>query len=260
MSSFSFVGLRRPAIILAALGASLAGTAAQADTYNLNVQYYTVTPGGDFGTQCCSNSTNLVKPQLGPNGLPVYNPSASNGGFVLTDLDANGELTWWSPTLNSRVTASGTGTISTPVDDASFYPPDGSGTSDANGFLTAIFSGIMTLPVDETVSFTFGGDDDMFLYVDGQIVGQLGGVHGFTSATPTTALLSAGDHTFTAFYADRAQTGAQTYFSINTEGLTVVPGVPEPSSWALMLLGFGAIGGAARYRRSRVAGSTPRPG
>jgi fibro-slime domain-containing protein len=252
MSSLYCVSLRKCVTGLAGLAASIACTPAHADTYTLNVQYYTVTPGGDFGTQCCSTSTDLVKAQLGPSGLPVYNPSASNGGFVLTDLDANGQLTWWSPTLNSRVTASGTGTITTPVSDASFYPPDGSGTSDANGFLTAVFSGVMTLPVAETVSFTFGGDDDMFLYVDGQIVGQLGGVHGFETATPTTALLSAGDHTFTAFYADRAQTGAQTFFTINTAGLTVspnVPGVPEPASWALMLLGFGGIGSIMRRSR-----------
>jgi hypothetical protein len=30
------------------------------------------------------------------------------------------------------------------------------------------------------------------------------------------------------------------------------PGVPEPQTWALMILGFGAIGGALRYRRRKV--------
>ena len=29
--------------------------------------------------------------------------------------------------------------------------------------------------------------------------------------------------------------------------------VPEPATWAMMLLGFGAVGGAARHRRRRTA-------
>jgi len=31
------------------------------------------------------------------------------------------------------------------------------------------------------------------------------------------------------------------------------PGVPEPTSWAMMMAGFGLIGGATRYRRNRPA-------
>ncbi|HEY1925980.1 MAG TPA: choice-of-anchor C family protein [Caulobacteraceae bacterium] len=37
-------------------------------------------------------------------------------------------------------------------------------------------------------------------------------------------------------------------------GNVSVAGVPEPASWALMLLGAGALGGALRARRSRTAG------
>ncbi|MBB4616653.1 PEPxxWA-CTERM sorting domain-containing protein [Sphingomonas abaci] len=33
----------------------------------------------------------------------------------------------------------------------------------------------------------------------------------------------------------------------------VVFSVPEPSTWALMLIGFGMVGGAARYRRRKTA-------
>lgn len=219
-----------------------------AAAYTLGVQYFSVTPGGDFGTQCCSTVTDLVKTTLGPSGLPVYNPSNS-GPFTLTDLNANGELTWWSPALNARVTATGSGVVTTPVSDNTFFVPNGNGTSNANSFLTAIFSGVITLASAQTVNFTFGGDDDMFLFVDGQSVGQLGGVHGFTTASPTTSVLSAGNHIFTAFYADRAQTQAQTYFNITTEGLTVTPGVPEPATWAMMLLGFGGIGMTLRRGR-----------
>ncbi len=32
----------------------------------------------------------------------------------------------------------------------------------------------------------------------------------------------------------------------------VTPGVPEPATWAMMIVGFGAVGGAMRRRRSRA--------
>ncbi|MBS0478443.1 MAG: PEPxxWA-CTERM sorting domain-containing protein [Proteobacteria bacterium] len=52
--------------------------------------------------------------------------------------------------------------------------------------------------------------------------------------------------------------GTTGYYNDNTGSFRVVAalvaqgGVPEPATWAMMLLGFGAIGGAMRYRR-RVA-------
>lgn len=36
-------------------------------------------------------------------------------------------------------------------------------------------------------------------------------------------------------------------------GQVVVPTVPEPGTWAMMLVGFGAVGGAMRYRRRKTA-------
>jgi hypothetical protein len=38
-----------------------------------------------------------------------------------------------------------------------------------------------------------------------------------------------------------------------TIGSAALPAVPEPASWALMILGFGAVGSAMRYRRSAKA-------
>lgn len=37
--------------------------------------------------------------------------------------------------------------------------------------------------------------------------------------------------------------------SVNYYGTAVLRAVPEPTSWALMILGFGAVGGMARHRR-----------
>ena len=35
-------------------------------------------------------------------------------------------------------------------------------------------------------------------------------------------------------------------------GLSVTPGVPEPSTWAMMLIGFGALGSAVRRQRKAI--------
>src|SRR5690348_9637650 len=96
-------GMSKRAVALGAAIAAVASSPAAAQNYTLSVQYFTVTPGGDFQSECCSTVGDLVQSQLGPNGLPVYNPSSSNP-WTLVDLDSNGELTWWSPTLDRKST------------------------------------------------------------------------------------------------------------------------------------------------------------
>lgn len=47
------------------------------------------------------------------------------------------------------------------------------------------------------------------------------------------------------------------YGAVNaTLTITALPGVPEPATWAMMLLGFGAIGAACR-RRNEISGRIP---
>ena len=214
--------------------------------YTFNAKYFKVTRGGDFGQYINGAFLNEVLPNLGPNGLPVYN--SGYGSFPLVDINpGTQELLWWTPD-GSHVFADGAGVISSPYANFSLYPSGGTGSSDASGFQTAIFSGNLGLSTAQTVTFTFGGDDDALLFVDGVSVGQLGGVHAHTTASPTTSLLSAGNHVFSLFYADRHETGASLQFSIDTAGITVTPAVPEPTTWAMMLFGFGVIGFAIRKR------------
>ena len=239
--------------LLLLTSACLAGAVAQpalADTYTFNAQYFTHNATGDFEQYIDGAWTNLLQSTLGPNGLPVLN--LVHPGGAITELNANNEILWWTPNGTS-VLANGSGTITSPFVDDSFYPSQGAGSNDSGLFQTAIFSGVISLASASTVTFTFGGDDDVFLFVDGQSVGQLGGVHGYTQATPTTGSLGAGDHQFTLFYADRHTVGAQLHFSIDTEGLTVTPGVPEPASWAMMIAGFGLLGMTMRRRRTAVS-------
>jgi hypothetical protein len=97
-----------------------------------------------------------------------------------------------------------------------------------------------------------GSDDDSFIYVDGKLIGQNPGVHAVTNVDFTSAVLPAGPNSIEVFYADRHQTGAFLSLNLETSGIIITPGVPEPSTWAMLLAGFAGLG-LAGYRQSRRA-------
>jgi len=87
------------------------------------------------------------------------------------------------------------------------------------------------------------------------------------SGTTTQSLISPTTSTFLGFVSTgglsrltvAATVGASSYWA-TVNNLTLgranagpVPVVPEPATWAMMLVGFGMIGGAARYRRRSTA-------
>lgn len=237
----------------AVIGAfTIAATPAHAQ---MSVQYFTVQDNNrDFsGTGASGSFTNGVATTLGPNGLPVV-----TAGNPLNAVDFNPvtrELYWWTPGApNINVVATGTGvTTGNSFTDTSFFPTNGAGTSNGgqNGFQTAIFSGNFVLNAAQSVLFSISADDDAFLFVDGVSVLQNGGIHAPTLQNANVSL-GAGSHSFVLFYADRQESQAQLSFSLPAN-IIVTPGVPEPATWAMMLMGFGAIGGALRRRKTVAA-------
>ncbi|THD53628.1 PEPxxWA-CTERM sorting domain-containing protein [Phenylobacterium sp.] len=248
------------AVLLAglAMGAVTASTAARAD---MLAQFFTAQADGrDFGpTICCFANHNEVMTTLGPDGLPVFNPASSP---TLQDLNpATQELTWWTPSAASAtspgVVSAGTQVITgNSYSNGSFYPA-GHG-NDANGFMTAIFSGSFNLNTEQTIDFSLSADDDALLFIDGTAAVLLGGIHGqggTDGSANANVDLTAGSHNFELFYADRQQSGAGLDFSVPNDLIvnpTAPPGVPEPAGWALMILGFGTTGAVLRRRRSLV--------
>jgi hypothetical protein len=203
------------------------------------------TGGPDFGGSGTPNVT--AGSTLGPNGFPVIN-LASPG--VSEYNHTTGELTWWNPALNSAVLATGTGTISLPY-ASNMYPPNSTGSSDANAFETAFFGGVFSLAGTQDVQFQLGSDDDSFIYVDGMLIGQNPGIHGVTNVDFTASNLAAGSHSLSVFFADREQTGAYLSLNLLTSGVVITPpptDVPEAPSWWLLVGGLGAMALAFRRR------------
>jgi hypothetical protein len=213
-------------------------------TAMLSANYYEVLDSAndpDFNTG--TFPTVAAGSALGPNGLPV--------ATGVNDLDSSGEITWWSPSLNTNVASTGTGTIALPY-SSNMFPPNSTGGDDSTGFETAVFKGKFDLTGPESVTFNLQSDDDSFIYVDGTLIGQNAGVHGVTGTDFSSGTLASGMHSIEVFYADRENTGAFLSLSLDTTGVVVTPGVPEPATWAVMLMGFGGLGAAMRSRRKQA--------
>jgi hypothetical protein len=205
----------------------------------MSISYFQVangTGGSDFGGSGTPNVA--ANSALGPDGLPVV--SSTNPGVV--DVNSNHELTWWTP--SSFVIPTGTGTISLPY-ASNMFAPNSTGTNDSSAFETAVLTGTFTETGTATVSFTVGSDDDAFIYLNGVLIGQNPGIHAVTDVM-FSATANAGTNTLEIFYADRERVAAELDVSANV----VLSAVPEPSTWAMMILGFFGLGFMAYRRKS----------
>ena len=219
---------------------SLISGAASATT--LAVDYYSVPESGlpDFGTCCSSPPATLpviaIGAALGPNGLPV---TTTGGTYDVKMVDGNGQILWWTAG-QSGITTNGTGSITLPNSGTMYV--NGVGGNDASNFETATFSGLVSAGAD--VKLTVTSDDDTLVYLNGKYIGGNPGVH--PDVTTTLDLGSQnGSGLLQIFYADRADVGADISLSVS--------GVPEPSTWAMMILGFFGIGFMAYRQKSKPA-------
>jgi hypothetical protein len=228
--------------------------AAQA-SLTATISYFKIDSGdADANHLCCSAAQAEVQNTLGPDGLPML--LSTYGGITPHDVNASHELTYWSPGFNTHVTATGSSTVSLPFSNSHMYNPNGTGGGDggSNGFLSAIISATLSTPVDETVSFTIASDDNAFVFIDGQVVCNDGGVHGAAAVPCTSQLLGAGNHSLQLFYDDLNTTGAELDFTVNTQNVSTAPppptnGVPEPASLALAAAALLVAGMAGRRGR-----------
>lgn len=245
--------------LVVALGAAaLLPTAANAASV-MSAQWFRLLPGHpDTQLTIDGLQTGLVNTTLGPNGLPVRSATsaAASAGSSrnFKDIDAiTNELLWWTPRSGlvavDAVRQASTPTIAEPFPgsfSSGLFPGNASGNGGNVGFTTAIFSGVFNLATAGTVSGFLGADDDAWMFINGQLVADNGGVKAIGSQTNFSTVLAAGNYRVDIFFADRHTVQSGIKFDINQE---LAP-IPEPSTYALMLAGLLALGWIAKRRSS----------
>lgn len=232
-------------------------TVAQADTITLTGTIRDFKAGGHFEAAIDGNVAGLVEATLGADKNPVR--SAKTTSSMPGDLSLFNQ--WYNDVAGVNVSASlpiilnngGSGNVYT-YSNNSFFPIDGElfgneGRSHNYHFTYEIHTNF-TYQGGETFSFT--GDDDLWVFINNQLVVDLGGVHGaaFGSVALNTLGLTVGDiYDFDLFFAERHT--SESNFRIDTS-IALNPNqnaVPEPASLILLGSGLGIIGLASRRRR-----------
>jgi len=164
----------------------------------------------------------------------------------------------YSIVLSETAAGSGVFTYSNP----NFFPIDGMLLGDYASFghnyhFTYQIAATFGYTPGAGQTFSFSGDDDIWVYFDKKLGIDLGGIHSTASQSinldsffgPGTA---AGNYSFDFFFAERHTTGSN--FSLTTSLNLVTAQVPEPETCALLLTGLGFLGFQLRRRRAQPGG------